>query len=308
MAENPIKVLLVDQDENIYTMIRSWMGDVDGVSFELQWVSNYHDALNTILQRDHDVYLFDQMLNDNQNGLELLREAIEQGFKSPIIVLTERGARIIDIEAMKLGVTEYIDKSEVSPSVLERSIRFAIERARSTQDVAYAATHDLLTGLYNRHYLLERLAAEVHSCQRYYYPLSFCLANLDGLGKVNELHSHHTGDDILCTLAKIIIRNLRPEDLAGRYGGDEICIVFPHTTAQQARMAIERVRSALSNAQFSAEDGVPVQITASFGIAEFCERAANEQQIFDCADQALRQAKASGRNRIILFNPNADRV
>ena len=304
MANAPTRVLLVDEDEGIYAMVRQWADHVEGVAFNIQWVSDYDEALYAVLRREHDVYLFDATQEGPRSGLDLLREAIEQGFQSPIIMLTGRGARVIDIEAMKLGVTDYLDKEEVTPSMLARSIRFAVERARTAEEMAYAATHDLLTGLFNRQYTLERLAAEAHSCERYGYGLSFCLCDIDGFKDVNDSHGHRAGDEVLCRFAKLMLKYLRPEDLAGRYGGDEMCIVFPHTNGAEARTAVERLRKRLLEEAFEAGSGERFTATASFGIAERSETVSEEKGMFEAADKALYAAKHAGRNRTVIHAPD----
>lgn len=109
MNNDPVKVLLVDDDEDDYILTRDWFLDMEHASFVLDWVSSYDQALQAIALCQHDVYLFDYRLG-SRNGLELLREALSNGCVAPIILLTGQGDHEVDLEAMKAGAADYLDK------------------------------------------------------------------------------------------------------------------------------------------------------------------------------------------------------
>ena len=145
MNNEPVRVLLVDDDEDDYVLTRDWFCEMEGARFELEWVASYDAALNAIAYNDHDVYLLDYRLGE-RNGLELLREAIAKGCKAPIILLTGQGDHEIDVEAMKAGAADYLDKSQLGAPLLERSIRYAIERKQAEQKIReQAALLDITT-------------------------------------------------------------------------------------------------------------------------------------------------------------------
>lgn len=145
MHNHPIRVLLVDDDEDDYILTRAWLSEIEEARFELEWVATYDAALETIGQNQHDVYLLDYRLG-RHNGLELLREAIANGCSSPIILLTGHGDHDIDIEAMKAGAADYLDKSQIGAPLLEHSIRYAIERQQTEQKIReQAALLDIAT-------------------------------------------------------------------------------------------------------------------------------------------------------------------
>ncbi|MBD2774488.1 hybrid sensor histidine kinase/response regulator [Iningainema tapete] len=143
MNKNSIRVLLVDDDEDDYVLTRDWFSSLAGC--KLEWVDNYQAATEKIAQNQFDVYLVDYRLG-GRNGLELLREAISMGCSSPIILLTGQGDREVDIEAMKAGASDYLEKSQLTAPLLERSIRYAIERKRSEKKIReQAALLDVAT-------------------------------------------------------------------------------------------------------------------------------------------------------------------
>ncbi len=129
MNTRPIRVLLVDDDEDDYVITRDLLSEIEGRCFELEWEATYDGAIEAIERHQHDVYLLDYRLGE-RNGLELLREALDNGGRAPMILLTGQGDREIDVEAMRAGAADYLVKGQIGASIMERSIRYAIERAR----------------------------------------------------------------------------------------------------------------------------------------------------------------------------------
>lgn len=130
----PVRVLLVDDDEDEFVLTRHRLSEVDAGGFELSWAPDYDAARSAMQQRVHDVYLVDYRLGE-RSGLELLREVQETVRRSPVIVLTGVGNRDVDLEAMRLGATSYLTKADINSRVLERTIRYTLEihRARADQ-------------------------------------------------------------------------------------------------------------------------------------------------------------------------------
>ncbi len=144
MKENAsprLRVLLVDDDEEEYILTQDLLADrsylsnqSQPVGFELDWVATYEQALEAMQRDQHDVYLVDFYLG-NRDGLQLLHEFTERGCTKPIILMTGRGSYDLDVEAMKAGVTDYLAKSEVNAPLLERTIRYAVERKRAEEEI-----------------------------------------------------------------------------------------------------------------------------------------------------------------------------
>ena len=128
----PFKVLLVEDDEDDVVLVKNLLGEVSSSKFEIEWASTYSAALDSIDQGHYDVCLLDYRLGEH-DGLELLSEVRRKGCKCPIIFLTGQGDYGVDFEAMRAGAADYLEKREISASLLERSIRYALERARSEE-------------------------------------------------------------------------------------------------------------------------------------------------------------------------------
>jgi DNA-binding NtrC family response regulator len=133
MDTSPIRVLVVDDDHDDYVILRDLFLEIEVGKFRLEWVETYDAAIERMVRNKYDVCLVDYLLGE-RNGLELLNEAVKNGCKTPIILLTGKGAREVDMAAMKAGASDYLDKGEIGPSLLERSIRYAIERKRALKE------------------------------------------------------------------------------------------------------------------------------------------------------------------------------
>ena len=146
--DRPVRVLLVDDDEDDCIITRDLLADArGGARFTLDWVLMFDQGLEAIGEPRHDVYLLDYRLGE-RTRLDLMREALSAGCKEPIILLTGQGDEEIDPEAMRAGAADYLVKGRTDAHQLERSIRYAIERRRVEQikDRLLAfASHELRT-------------------------------------------------------------------------------------------------------------------------------------------------------------------
>ena len=132
MNDLPIKVLLIDDDEEDYILTRYVFDEFKNNQFELEWIDNYADGLAALKECRHDIFLLDYRLGE-RTGLELLDEAINGGCRAPIILLTGQGDKEIDFQAMQAGAADYLVKSELAAPLLERSIRYSLEHAQTLQ-------------------------------------------------------------------------------------------------------------------------------------------------------------------------------
>jgi PAS domain S-box-containing protein len=140
MQETPIRILLIEDDEDDYILIRRLLSNAPS-RFQLDWVNSFDAGLKAVSEGHHDVYLMDYRLGE-QNGLELLRAAIEMGCSGPIIFLTGAGSYGLDMEAMRAGASDYLVKGQVTADLMERSIRYALDRKQGRD--ALQAAHDAL--------------------------------------------------------------------------------------------------------------------------------------------------------------------
>ena len=133
--DSTVRLLLVDDDEDYYILTSDLLAETQDTTFEIEWASTFDEALREIRSRRHDIYLIDYHLGA-QTGLELLRKVLAEGCKTPIIMLTGQGDREVDLLAMQAGAADYLAKEQIETRLLERSIRYAIRRARTQQDMS----------------------------------------------------------------------------------------------------------------------------------------------------------------------------
>ncbi|HEV2391890.1 MAG TPA: response regulator [Verrucomicrobiae bacterium] len=131
-----IRVLLVEDDEDDYILARELFSEIPGQRFVLDWVKTFDTGLENLSRNQHDVALLDYRLGA-QNGVELLRAAIERGCSAPVILLTGSGQHQVDLEAMQAGAADYLVKADLHAKSLERSIRYAIQRKRAAAVAAF---------------------------------------------------------------------------------------------------------------------------------------------------------------------------
>jgi two-component system cell cycle sensor histidine kinase/response regulator CckA len=126
MPDAPIRVLLVDDDEDDYIITRNLISEIRSHRHQLEWLDNYDAALNALQRHEHDICLLDYRLG-SRTGLELLQESRLFNVRLPMILLTGQGDREVDIEAMKAGAADYLIKGQLDADKLERTMRYAIE-------------------------------------------------------------------------------------------------------------------------------------------------------------------------------------
>lgn len=166
------------------------------------------------------------------------------------------------------------------------------------------ATHDKLTGLFNRRYADDFLQREIESSKRHDREFTIALADIDHFKQVNDSYSHAAGDEVLRRVAEILVNRCRKTDVVARYGGEEFLLCFPDTNAEFAEQICSQIRNAVEKMNWSSiADGI--NITISFGIAEVGVNSRRTSVLSD-ADTRLYQAKHKGRNRIVGL-PTSDK-
>lgn len=139
-AESPIRVLLVDDDEESWLITRRILASVSGTQYQLDWVPTYADGLTALCESPYDVALIDYWLDNGHDGLELVRAVQAQSCVAPLIMLTGMAQNDADVQAIQAGAEDYLDKNELTAPVLERAIRYARERHRLRQALQDRAT------------------------------------------------------------------------------------------------------------------------------------------------------------------------
>jgi diguanylate cyclase (GGDEF)-like protein len=185
-------------------------------------------------------------------------------------------------------------------SLLAHHVATVFENARLFE----SATYEGLTGLLRREAILEQLDRELERALRYGRPLTIAMADLDHFKDVNDRHGHLAGDSLLRRMSQILAGGLRSTDWIGRYGGEEFLLVLPETGMEGAAAVAEKIRDRVQSTLVPLDDGTPVHVTISIGLASLEEVAGRApgkvtaRDLIAAADRSLYAAKNAGRNRV----------
>jgi diguanylate cyclase (GGDEF)-like protein len=194
----------------------------------------------------------------------------------------------------------YVDELRALHEKIEKTNEDFVKRNLELQDIQeqlkMLAAHDVLTGLYNRRYILERIEEKLPEIRRHQLDCCFVVMDIDYFKDVNDNYGHLAGDDVLKAVSQILVNGVRQGDIVARYGGEEFLIFLPMTELESAQVLVERLRFALET-HIHVIENEKVTVTASFGIAQHDVNDSADKTIAR-ADKALYQAKLAGRNCI----------
>ena len=246
---------------------------------------------------------------------DLERRAIEQ--RRTLTVSTKRAVRLATpllLRGAPLGYLTVIagrsrplTRGEIeSIETLAQQICLVLDIARLRRTVQRLTTVDPMTGLKNREFLFERLAAEIVRAQRYKEPLSLVLIDFDDFARFNASHGNREGNRLLRAAANLVRMTIRDDvDVACRFGGPEFALLLPDTQAiaNGAGVVAERIRRLIETTHFHDDDDNRLgHMTVSLGVAGFPLHAEDAEDLVSLAGEALRAAKAAGKNRVGLYS------
>jgi diguanylate cyclase (GGDEF)-like protein len=175
----------------------------------------------------------------------------------------------------------------------------ALEIVWEIEEVNRRAETDPLTGLANRRRFDESLRRELSHSDRFGHPLSLVLVDIDHFKRVNDSHGHEAGDAVLRTISRMLADGVRTVDLCARFGGEELAILLPQTTAAGAFELADRLRRRIAGRPIEFNEA-EIAVTASFGVASYPDVVHSGDALFQAADAALYEAKHNGRNCVRL--------
>ncbi len=238
-------------------------------------------------------------------------------YKSAALLPLKRGDEIIGIQLLLSTDAERYNKN-FATTFLQRisaMIAISIENCINQQRTLELGYQDGLTNAYNRRYFDERLKHEIDRCVRNKTDLVCLFIDVDFFKQINDRHGHQIGDAVLIRLVALMREQVRSSDIVTRYGGEEFAIILPDTGIQLAHEVAERIRSEVDNQKLIIDDNT-LSITVSIGLASLSqikfqndknnsEKPSKEPenlgvQLLKKADEALYQAKETGRNQVVI--------
>jgi diguanylate cyclase (GGDEF)-like protein len=280
--------LLLVEDNRSQAMIMERMLQDGDLELEVAHVGTLAAATEFLAQTKVACVLLDLTLPD-AGRLDGLMEIKNVAPEVPVVVVTADDDTARGVKAVQVGAQDYLIKGVMDSAQLCRSVRYAIERARSDLLLAHRALHDALTGLPNRVLFLDRLGYALAQSERDKSPMAVFFIDLDGFKGVNDRLGHLAGDALLRGIAGRLLAWVRPGDTVSRFGGDEFTVLVrevagPDEAVEIAERLTEAVQSPL------ALEGEEVSLTPSIGIA-LGEGIAKPEELIERADEAMYSAK-----------------
>jgi diguanylate cyclase (GGDEF)-like protein len=162
------------------------------------------------------------------------------------------------------------------------------------------AIRDPLTGLHNRRYLDKILPCELHRAERAGQPVGVIMLDIDHFKRFNDTYGHDAGDTVLRAVGTFLQQHTRGADIACRYGGKELTLVLPGASLAATQQRAEELRAGIQSLGVKHDGQALAQVTISLGVAVFPEHGVSADDIIRAADQALYEAKHSGRNCVVV--------
>ncbi len=312
-----IQILVVDDEESLRNVLEELLTEE---GHKVSIAASGEAALTLFEVQRHPLVLIDIRL-PGLSGLEVVEKIKLLEPDTQVIMMTSYASLHTAIAALRSGATDYLikpfDEFEIVTSVINRTIekvrllhdnKLLLSRLHKHNDelqnmnrvLQELAVKDGLTGLYNHRYFHEAIAIEHARARRYQRQYSLLFVDVDQFKHYNDTHGHPQGDELLKTLADLLIRRLRQSDTAARYGGEEFVLILPETTKQNAILAANNLRQLVADHPFPGRECQPDgKITISIGLANFPKDGDQPRILIDKADQALYQAKKTGRNAVI---------
>lgn len=297
-------ILVVDDEE----IIRDLLFDV--LSKEGYKVSAYEGAkgaLDRITEGEADIVITDLKLN-TIGGIELLKQIKEIDPNIDVIVITGYASVETAVESMKLGAVDYLTKPlniDQIKIVVNKTLEHRILKRKAVESLFYKRLSriDGMTELFNHRFFQDLIQIEIARAARESWPVSLIMLDIDDFKVFNDKNGHPMGDLALKELAFILKNKSRDADFVARYGGEEFSIIAPHLDKYHAEGLADRIRKEVAKTQFRGEEVLPRGVfTISVGVAEYPADASSKEELIEKADQALYQAKKSGKDRVCIYN------
>ena len=216
------------------------------------------------------------------------------------LIAQEGAFGLLHLQAPGEGDSPVIDHIKDIALTLTDNISMALANLKLRETLHQQVIHDPLTGLFNRRYLEETLEREIHRIGRKRSTVGFIMMDLDHLKPFNDIYGHEAGDQLLQALGKFLKTQVRVEDIACRYGGDEFVLIMPEASLDITQQRAEEIRREVPHLQVVSQGRPLESSTISLGVAIFPDHGATVEDVLRAADDALYKAKAAGCNRVVV--------
>lgn len=304
------RILIFDASRRvIYSTDPEQIGRSELDNDELESVLRQGKPFSEIAERSH--YKSDGQARGNLLLVESYMPILDargrsMGAFEVYVDISSTSAEIVKVVSLSLGMLAVV-LAVCLVSLYGPMRRGTLKMISALRELSELATRDHLTGAYNRHYIAERIKQEFNRWRRHpasgppYSGISFVMIDIDLFKRVNDTRGHAVGDEVLKEVAHRIGEGLREYDMLGRYGGEEFLVMLPNVDAETSIRVAERLRWSVGANEVRLGDGSSVKVTISLGLACTSDKNMSEHELVHCADIALYQAKAQGRDRVVMY-------
>jgi diguanylate cyclase (GGDEF)-like protein len=290
------KILIISSDAALRDQVAAAL---PGGEVQLVSTARGSQGVEQFYQDYPDLVLLDLRVED-AGGYQVLQRLVDDpgGADVPVVILGEFARPAEWLEGLDLGASDYLPVP-LDPQVLGAKTKVLLRLKNRLDRLKADAVVDELTGVYNRRFLENQLAAKLGEARRYHHPFSYLMTDIDHFKRVNDTLGHQFGDQVLRETAHLTRRQMRKEDILARYGGEEFAVILPHTDRAGTIILGERIRAAVAGHVFR-HGGRETRVTVSLGVAVFPQDdIETTEQLIACADRRLYVAKEAGRNRLV---------
>jgi len=303
-----MKILIADDDATSRLVLT---GVLMKFGHEVVAKVNGTEAWETMRRPDAPTLAILDWMMPGLAGVEVCRRVRSLKSDEPpyLILLTSMSEKADIVAGLEAGADDYLakpfDPGELRARVdVGRRVTELQARLREAHDaLANEAMHDPLTGALNRRAFAEVLSRALSEEHRHRVGLALGICDVDGFKKVNDVHGHKVGDEVLCGLVQQLASNLRAQDVVSRHGGDEFVVLAAHTGDTDVGLLYDRARAAVADNPIHTQAG-DLSITVSFGVSTWRE-GDTADDLLGAADAALYRAKSAGRNRVVMAEERA---
>ncbi len=277
---------IIDSSSNIVVVVdKNSIVEVNKTFFKY---FNKYNTLEEFKKENRSISDFfvekDEYIYRDMDGINWLEYLIKNPKKNQVKIIYDEKVYYFTV-GVSLISAEYGHYSAIFSDITKEKLY--------QKELEYTTITDPLTKIRNRYYYNEQIKKESANANRYFYPLSLVVFDIDHFKKINDEHGHDVGDNVLVEYTKLINSHLRNGDIFCRIGGEEFTIILPHTEKSGAYKIADKLRVIVE------EHKKVVPITVSFGVVEYI-KGEDLEQTFKRADKALYEAKNGGRNRVVV--------
>jgi diguanylate cyclase len=291
-------VLLIEDNPGDARLIEEMLREDPATPFRLQRADRLSRGLELLSLEETELVLLDLSLPDS-HGLETFSKVYAHSPKVPIIVLSGNDDQTLALFAVKSGAQDYLVKGKIDRELLLRAMQYSIERKRYQEELERQANYDALTGLPNRHLLMDRLKQAVSS-QRHVRSVAVVFIDLDHFKVINDSLGHNYGDEVLRHVSERLQSAVRDGDTVARLGGDEFVLLLNDQSREDVIFrTMRRIIGRVSDPMVIADR--ELNITCSAGLSLYPQDGPDAQTLLKNADAAMYRAKSQGRNTFQFY-------